>query len=56
MRAERIDGMWRVLVAHFMPPSRAVRPTTDQHLQALTDVPGAEVLSYNAVARLPKSG
>lgn len=45
--------MWRVLVAHFTPRPKAVRLTTDQHLQALTEVRGAEVLSYNAVYGLP---
>lgn len=45
--------MWRLLVAHYTPRPNAVRLTTDQHLQALTRVPDAEVLSYNAVHGLP---
>ena len=45
--------MTRVLVAHFTPRPRAVRLTTARHLQAVTAVRGAEVLSYNAVHRLP---
>jgi hypothetical protein len=45
--------MWRLLVAHYTPRPNAVRLTTDQHVQALTRVPDAEVLSYNAVHGLP---
>jgi hypothetical protein len=41
--------MWRLLVVHFTPRPRAVRLTTEQHLQAVTAVPNAEVLSYNGV-------
>src|SRR5438552_10006941 len=45
--------MTLVRVAHFTPRPRAVRLTTARHLQAVTAVRGAEVLSYNAVHRLP---
>jgi hypothetical protein len=45
--------MWRVLVVHFTPRPRAVRLTTEQHLQALLELPDAEVLDYNAVHGLP---
>src|SRR2546423_1460031 len=45
--------MWRLLVVHFTPRPRAVRLTTEQHLRALTDVPGVEVLDYSAVHGLP---
>ena len=45
--------MWRVLLLHYTPHPRAVRLTTQQHLEALERVPGAEVLSYNAVNGAP---
>jgi hypothetical protein len=41
--------MWRLLVVHFTPRPRAVRLTTEQHLNAVTAVTDAEVLSYNGV-------
>src|SRR5215211_3789604 len=45
--------MRRLLLAHFTPRPRAVRLTTEQHLDALVRVRNAEVLSYNAVHGLP---
>jgi hypothetical protein len=45
--------MTRLLVVHFTPRPRAVRLTTARHLQAVADVPGVDVLSYNAVHGLP---
>jgi hypothetical protein len=41
--------MWRLLVLHLTPRPRAVRLTTEQHLAAVTAVPDAEILSFNAV-------
>jgi hypothetical protein len=46
--------MTRLLVVHHTPRPRAVRLTTAQHLAAVTSVPGAEVLSYNAAHSLPR--
>src|SRR5436309_1492506 len=45
--------MPRVLLAHVTPRPRAVRLTTQQHLRALADLPGADILAYNAVNGLP---
>ena len=45
--------MRRVLLLHYTPHPRAVRLTTEQHLQALERLPDAEVLSYNAVNGAP---
>jgi hypothetical protein len=46
--------MTRLLVVHYTPRPRAVRLTTAQHLAAVTDVPGAEVLLYNAAHGVPR--
>jgi hypothetical protein len=46
--------MKRVLVLHYTPRPGAVRLTTAQHLAAVTSVPDAEVLSYNAAHRVPR--
>lgn len=46
--------MWRLLVVHMTPHTRAVRLTTQQHLEALEGASrGGEVLSYNAVYGVP---
>ena len=45
--------MRRVLLLHYTPHPRAVRLTTEQHLEALERLPDAEVLSYNAVNGAP---
>ena len=46
--------MQRLLVVHHTPRPGAVRLTTAQHLDAVTNVPGAEVLSYNAAHGVPR--
>ena len=46
--------MTRVLVLHYTPRPGAVRLTTAQHLEAVTSIPEAEVLSYNAVHGVPR--
>jgi hypothetical protein len=46
--------MTRVLVLHYTPRPGAVRLTTAQHLAAVTRIPEAEVLSYNAAHGVPR--
>jgi hypothetical protein len=46
--------MKRVLVLHYTPRPGAVRLTTAQHLAAVTSIPDAEVLSYNAAHGVPR--
>ena len=46
--------MQRLLVVHHTPRPGAVRLTTAQHLDAVVNVPGAEVLSYNAAHGIPR--
>jgi len=46
--------MQRLLVVHHTPRPAAVRLTTAQHLDAVVNVPGAEVLSYNAAHGIPR--
>jgi hypothetical protein len=45
--------MRRILILHYTPHPRAVRLTTEQHLDAVTNLPGSDVLSYNAVNGAP---
>jgi hypothetical protein len=45
--------MRQILVLHYTPRPRAVRLTTEQHLDAVTAIRGARVLSYNAVNAAP---
>ena len=45
--------MRRLLLAHFTPRPRAVRRTTEHHLEALVHISNAEVVTYNAVHGLP---
>jgi len=43
----------RLLLLHYTPRPRAVRLTTEQHLEALVRIDDADVLSYNAVHGVP---
>ena len=47
------QAMRRILILHYTPHPRAVRLTTQQHLDAVTNLPGSDVLSYNAVNGAP---
>lgn len=46
--------MQRLLVVHHTPRPKAVRLTTAQSLEAVTNIPGAEVLAYNAAHGIPR--